>query len=261
MLALIAGQGGLPAAIARSAESQPLVATLAGFEPEGLTPDISFRIEQLGSFLADLTGRGITDVCFAGAVQRPPIDPSLVDAATMPLVPRMMAAMGQGDDAVLRTVIALFEEAELTVRGADEIAPDLLPDAGVLAGARPDWADTNIARARTLLQAMGDADIGQACAVHKGQAIALEGLFGTDWMLASLANRPDGRGGLLYKGPKPGQDRRIDLPTIGPGTVAGAVTAGLDGIVIEAGGVLVLDRDATVAEAERHGLFLLVEAP
>ena len=130
----------------------------------------------------------------------------------------------------------------------------------LLAGALPDWAANDIARARTLLAAMGAADIGQACAVHKGQAIAVEGLFGTDWMLASLLKRPDGRGGLLYKGPKPGQDRRIDLPTIGPETIMGAAKAGLDGVVIEAGGVLLLDREATLADAERHGLFLAVEA-
>ena len=108
---------------------------------------------------------------------------------------------------------------------------------------------------------MGAADVGQACAVLNGQALAIEGVFGTDWMLRSLANRPDGEGGLLYKAPKPDQDRRADLPAIGPDTVRGAADAGLDGIVIEAGGVILLDRDAVVATCDRMGLFLWSRAP
>ncbi len=261
MLALIAGQGALPGEIVSAMAERPHIASLAGFAPESVTPDEQFRLEHLGTFLGGLAARGVTEVCFAGAVRRPPIDQSAIDAATMPLVPRIAAAMGQGDDAILRTIIEVFEEAGLTVRGAHELAPSLLPDAGALAGAAPEGAAAEITRAREVLTAMGVADTGQACVVHRGQVLALEGLFGTDWMLASLTARPDGRGGLLYKAPKPGQDRRVDLPTIGPATLDGAAAAGLDGVVIEAGGVLVLDRVKTVAAARRHGLFLLVEAP
>jgi DUF1009 family protein len=169
--------------------------------------------------------------------------------------------MGQGDDAILRTVIAIFEDAGLTVRGVDEVAPALLPESGMLVGEITDLARQDIRRAREIHAALGAADVGQALVVRKGQALALEGLFGTDWMLESLLSRPDGRGGILYKAPKAGQDRRIDLPTIGPRTVTGAAAAGLDGIVIEAGGVLVLDLAETIAEAETHGVFVEVEAP
>ncbi len=82
-------------------------------------------------------------------------------------------------------------------------------------------------------------------------------------MLAQVAALPDtlkpnpqaGRG-LLYKAPKPLQDRRIDLPTLGPATVEAAARAGLGGIVWEAGGVLTLDLPAMQALATQHGLFL-----
>jgi len=112
-----------------------------------------------------------------------------------------------------------------------------------------------------VIAAMSRADVGQACVVQNGQAIAIEARFGTDWMLASLGARPDGPGGVLFKTPKPDQDRRIDLPVIGPATVAGAAAAGLSGIVIEAGGVLVLDRSRVVAECDRLGLFLWAREP
>ena len=64
------------------------------------------------------------------------------------------------------------------------------------------------------------------------------------------------------KAPKPGQDLRVDMPAIGPDTVAQAAAAGLAGIVIAAGGVLILDRASTCARAETAGLFLLAtDAP
>lgn len=260
MLALIAGQGDLPAALAARLDEQPFVASLEGFAPDGLKVDQHFRIEHLGSFLAGLTERGVKEVCFAGAVKRPRIDPSQIDAATMPLVPAMMAAMGQGDDAALRAVIEIFEGAGLGVCAAHEIAPDLLPAEGAFAGEMPESAARDIARGRATVAAMGAADIGQACVVVRGQVIAVEGLFGTDWMLRSLADRPDDGGGILYKAPKPDQDRRMDLPTIGLGTVEHAARAGLDGIVIAHGGVMVLDQAAVAAKAQALGLFVQVEA-
>jgi DUF1009 family protein len=64
--------------------------------------------------------------------------------------------------------------------------------------------------------------------------------------------------GLMFKAPKPMQDRRVDLPTIGPDTMTLAHAANLRGVVIEAGGVIVLDPQATIAAADKLGLFLWV---
>ncbi|MBT8410072.1 MAG: UDP-2,3-diacylglucosamine diphosphatase LpxI [Alphaproteobacteria bacterium] len=265
MLVLVAGQGALPGYLAQVLESAGTpfqLAALEGFEMDGAAahPARSFRIETLGSFLADMVALGATEVCSAGSIQRPPLDPTRVDAATMPLVPRMMKALAEGDDAALRIVLGFFEEAGLRIRGAHEIAPDLLPQAGVLSNAQPQVQDEqDAARGADIVAAMGAADIGQSCVVRKRQALAVEAMPGTDWMLASIADLGPG-GGILYKAPKPGQDRRIDLPLIGPDTVEGAARARLAGIVIEAGGVMVLDKPATIAAADKAGLFVWVRA-
>ncbi|MEM7752145.1 MAG: UDP-2,3-diacylglucosamine diphosphatase LpxI [Pseudomonadota bacterium] len=255
MLALIAGQGGLPAYLAPQAD---YVAALHGFEP-AVVADETFRIEHLGNFLNALKDRGVTEVCFAGAVRRPPVDPTEIDAATAPLVERITAVMGAGDDTLLRTVLDIFEEAGFRVRAAHDVAPDLLPDEGVLTQERPDaMARANAERAAKVMGIIGSADVGQACVVSGAQVIALEANLGTDWMLQSLKARTDGYGGLLYKAPKPGQDRRVDLPTIGPETVIAAAEANLHGIVIEAGGVMLLDLEKTLAEANARQRFLWV---
>ena len=78
---------------------------------------------------------------------------------------------------------------------------------------------------------------------------------------AGFRTDPSGPRGVLYKGPKPGQDRRLDLPAVGPGTLRGAAAAGLAGVVVEAGGVMILDHAATVAAADAAGLFLWAREP
>jgi len=268
-LALLGGRGALPGLVVAAAEAagrRVLVCGLRTYDADLPRVDIPFRLETLGTLLAELKRRGVREVCLAGAVQRPRLDPAAIDAATAPLVERVVGSLSaQGDDGALRVLLSILEEAGFAVRGAADLVPGLLPEAGVLTRARPgDAHGRDAGRGAAVVAAMGRADVGQSCVVRAGQAVALEALPGTDWMLESLAALPPAlpvhfcRGGLLYKAPKPGQDRRVDLPAIGPGTVAGAARAGLDGIAIEAGGVMVLARAETVAAADAAGLFLWV---
>lgn len=271
MLALIAGTGDLPPALLASLPQRPLICALQGFTPQ-ITPDITFRIEHLGTFLADLAARGVTDICMAGAVKRPAIDPRQIDVATEPLVAKLQEAMGKGDDGTLRGVIAILENAGFNIVAAHELAPDLLPAPGILAGLVSPQIRLDAVLGEQTIAAMGNADIGQACIVQQGRVIAREDAQGTDAMIARFAPDDDplwgavdamggllgsaaewlsgadgipvdARGAVLFKAPKPGQDRRADLPVIGPQTARGAVAAGLAGIVVEAGGVIVLNPD------------------
>ncbi len=259
MLALIAGRGGLPHELTRSLVKRPLICALMGSEPDQVDAEITFRLEQLGSFITRLKSAGVTEICMAGGIARPSVDPAQIDAETLPLVPILQAALGQGDDGALRAVIEIFERFGFAVRAAHEVAPDLLAKEGVLTTIQPGEIDKfDAARGAEVVAAMAAADIGQSCAIRNRQAIAIENLFGTDWMLATLRQRPDGPGGLFYKAPKPGQDRRADLPTIGPNTVEQVAAAQLSGLVLEAGGVIVLDQDTVIEACNRLGLFLWV---
>ncbi len=293
MLALIAGMGDLPPALVSRLPERPLICALDGFEP-ALGVDIRFRLEQLGTFLAELKAHGVTRICMAGAVRRPQIDAAQIDAATLPLIPKVQAAMAQGDDGALRAIIAVLEEAGFAVVAAHEIAPDLLPPAGVLTRAKPeDWHKADAAEGEACVVAMGQADSGQACIVRVGRVLAKEDAEGTDAMLAKFFEAYDAPmagdpldyimdlgvsavetvkdwlsgleetpatadDGILFKAPKPQQDRRADLPLIGPATAMKAAEAGLSGIVIEAGGVMVLDMEAVCQILDAQGMFLWV---
>lgn len=257
MLALVSGKGALPALVAGAQAKPPLVCVLDGFAPEGLNADITFRLERLGSFLADLKARGVTEVCFCGAIERPPFDPTKLDAETMPLVPVMMQAMGAGDDGALRAVMELFEAQGMTVRAAHDLAPDLMAPAGVLSRLQPDdQMHADVARADAVLAALAPVDVGQGCVVGAGQVWGIETTGGTDHMLATLPERAGRSKAVLVKAPKEGQDLRVDMPAIGPDTVMAVAGAGLAGLVVQAGSVLILKRAETIAAADAAGLVL-----
>lgn len=257
MLALISGRGSLPRLVAEAQAEKPLVCALDGFAPDVLQPDLTFRLEHLGSLMADLQARGITEVCFCGAIDRPVFDPSKLDARTAPLVPIIMQAMGSGDDNALRAVMTLFEKQGFRIRAAHVLAPLLLAPEGILSEKQPDHQmKKDVTRALEVLAALAPFDVGQGCVVGKGQVWGIETTGGTDHMLASL---PDGAGqarAILVKTPKDGQDLRADMPTVGPDTVAEVARAGLSGLVIQAGAVLLLHKEKTIAAADDAGIVL-----
>ncbi|MDZ7709636.1 MAG: UDP-2,3-diacylglucosamine diphosphatase LpxI [Roseovarius sp.] len=218
-------------------------------------------------------------------MRRPAVDPARIDAATAPLAPRLMAAMARGDDGTLREIVAIIEEAGIAVIGAAEIAPDLLPGAGLLTGAPPPGMEPAMAAAAEALAEMGRADEGQALVLRGGTVIAREDARGTDAMLDDLAQGDDwtldpvdladralgsaadwlsgadtqgDTPAILVKAPKPGQEMRVDMPVIGPDTATRAARAGLAGIVIAAGGVMVLDRARVIEVLAGAGMFLWV---
>lgn len=266
--ALIAGRGALPAALIAALDYSPLVCAMDGIAPDGVAVDQVFRVERLSLFLRWLEDQGVTRVVFAGAVQRPRLDPSLFDPHTAQLVPRLMAAMQAGDDATLRAVVGIFEEAGFAVLGVVDIAPALVPGPGLLTGQKTVTDDRDAARAAAIVAAIGGVDVGQGAVVQQGLCLAVEALPGTDAMLQTVAGlsddlRPDpARGkGVFYKAPKPGQDMRIDLPTLGVQTVERAAAAGLAGIAWQAGGVICLDLPAMINAAQDAGLFLWSRSP
>ena len=255
MLALIAGTGDLPRAVLAALPDRPLICALDGFAPAA-TPDVTFRLERLGGFLMTLKARGVTRICMCGGVRRPPLRPWAFDLATLRLVPTIWRSLRMGDDGALRGFIRVLERQGFEVIGAHDLVPDLLPPAGVLTVTQPDAGHRHdAAQGQTQVALMGQADLGQACVVRDGRIVATEDDGGTDAMLASVT---DARGAILFKAPKPGQDRRADLPVIGLRTAMNAAAAGLAGIVIEADGVMVLDRAGVIDVLDAQGMFLWV---
>ncbi|HWL81728.1 MAG TPA: UDP-2,3-diacylglucosamine diphosphatase LpxI [Roseomonas sp.] len=269
-LGMIVGGGLLPqraAAAAAAAGRTPHVVILEGFgDPADYAgyPHIVCRLGAGGRMLEWLRGTGARDLVLAGKVTRPSFLSLRPDAGAARLLPRIgMKAFG-GDDSLLQAVLRVLREEGFNPMPAQDVLQELLvPEPTALTTALPDEAARqDIRRGIAVVRALGAVDVGQCAVVQQGLVLAVEAIEGTDAMLARAGSlRREGPGGVLVKILKPGQDRRVDLPTIGPDTVAGAAAAGLRGIVIEANGTIVVDRPATVAAAEAAGLFLVALDP
>jgi DUF1009 family protein len=172
------------------------------------------------------------------------------------LLPRVIKA--GGDDAALKVIIAELETEGFEVVGADDILSDLLAPPGVIGIMLPDHEQTvDIDRGIDAAMALGRADVGQAVVVQQGVVLGVEAAEGTDALIARCGTlRMDGRGGVLVKLKKPGQERRADLPTIGPATISAISDAGLSGLAVEAGGTLVLGLKQVAEKADERGVFV-----
>lgn len=263
-LAIISGTGNLPRLLAEDCQAKGqnyCVTVLKGTEIDWRDghPVLSARIEKISKLFNELREMGCKSVVFAGAITRPAIDPQQLDELGRKLASEILGASQKGDDATLRFVIELFEGEGFDVFAPNQILPDLLPDAGVLTHGKP--SDTDIedsTQAAEIVNALGNLDVGQGAVVSNGLCLGMESIQGTDAMLKFVADTLKYQGGVLLKAPKPTQDLRIDMPTIGVETIRNAHDAGLSGIVIGAGGVLVLGLQECIAEAEKRGLFLWV---
>ncbi len=266
---IIAGGGGLPLALAehlRISGRSYYIIRLAGIADPNLAehPGEEQRIGAFGAVVAALRNAGCTQVTLAGLVQRPDFMSLRPDLRGAQALPRILAAAAAGDDALLRAIAVEFESEGFTVVGAEAMLDSLLTPVGVLGAHEPDaQALADIERASRVVTALGMFDAGQGAVVCAGLVLAVEAQEGTDLMLARVMDLPvDIRGtetarrGVLVKQPKPGQERRVDLPVIGPVTVEGAARAGLGGIALAAGGSLIVNRARTVAAADAAGLFL-----
>jgi len=232
---------------------------LASFDHEVLT------LENFAGLVPLLRRCGATHAVFAGGIGRRPkltaLKPSL---GLLKFLPRALMALARGDDGLLRALAAGVEAQGVKVVGAHEITPDLLASEGPMGSVTPqkvDWRD--LEAAAEAARAIGKLDIGQAAVAIGGRAIALEGIEGTDGLLERVKDlRGHGRlagkeRGVLVKCAKPGQELRMDLPTIGPATVTAAHAAGLAGIGVEVARSLVLDLAGVIREADRLGLFVV----
>jgi len=267
-LAIIAGRDDLPRLIAEDRRARRLPYLVVSFADKADWmadhPHLPHEFERAGGLFRALRREGVREVVFAGAMDRPKLRPWRFDWGALTVGARVIALLRQGDDALLSGLGQIFEAEGFRLVGADQCLPRLGAGAGVLGRVRPDRAaEADARRGAAILRALGALDVSQAVCVARGVCLGIEAIEGTDALLARVAELPEGKrgarpSGVLVKLPKPWQDRRVDLPTIGTGTVAAAAAAGLTGVVVEAGGVNIIDREATVASADAAGIALWV---
>lgn len=267
-LGVLAGGGDLPATVVQACRKSGREVFVLAFEGQ-TDPETLIGVEhswsRLGAGEASLKAlkeSGVEELVLAGPIKRPSLSALRPDLRTA----RFFAKLGArafGDDGMLSAVISLLEEEGFRVLGVDQILSHLVAQAKCYGRVGPDdLAMSDIRRGFAVAKALGAQDVGQAVVVQQGVVLALEAIEGTDALLRRCVDlRGEGPGGVLVKARKPGQESRVDLPTIGRRTVEGATAAGLRGIAVEAGCALVMDEAGVVEAADASGLFVIGLAP
>jgi hypothetical protein len=261
---IVAGGGLLPGLVAeacRSVGRRYFVLGLSGQADQstgGFEPDAWVRLGAAEKLLGILRDAAVETVVLAGHVRRPSLAELRPDARALRVLARA-ARFALGDDGLLRAIIDEFEREGFRIVGADSLVDELLAPPGLWSKEQPgEQDDIDISRGVVLSRALGAVDVGQAAVIQGGHALAVEAAEGTTEMVRRAGKqRRAGGGGVLVKVAKPDQERRVDLPTIGPDTVTEAAAAGLAGIAVEAGSVLVIRREEVIERANALGLFVL----
>jgi DUF1009 family protein len=267
-IGIVCGGGSVPFAVADGAVGDRRIVLFAlrgAADPKRVVdyPHHWIKSCQIGRLCRLARKEGCKELVFIGLLQRPKLRDMRTDVLTWRLLPRLIRLFRGGDAHLLEGMVKIFEEQGFTVVGSHELAPSILIPPGPAGRKAPSERNlADIARGIALLRATGPYDVGQAVVVSSNQVLAVEAAEGTDAMLARVAElRRIGRipatGGVLIKAPKPQQDLRIDLPTIGPKTVEGALRAKLDGIAAVAGGSILAETARVAEMADRENLFVV----
>ncbi len=266
-LGLIAGGGDIPRLIAehRVANGEPVfVIGIKGFVEPWVSdfPHEMCGIAETGRMLKALKAANCDTVSLIGIVKRPDFSKLKPDFKAVTLLPRIIKAATKGDDALIRSVVSIFEDEGLKVVGAETLLDDIRSVVGSLS-ARPlsEEDKQDIQHCYEIAGEIGRLDIGQGAVVARGLVLAVEAQEGTDEMLRRITKLPEEirgteneRCGVLLKRPKPMQERRVDLPTIGPSTIRLAAEAGLSSVVFLEDGALIVEKDEIIRLANAFGM-------
>lgn len=263
-LGIIAGGGTLPALLASACVESGrdyFLLAIEGFADPALVesrPHAWFRLGEGGKGIKLLQQHRVEDLVLAGAVRRPSLKELRPDLWAM----RFFAKLGKawiGDDSLLSALVVALEREGFRVVGPDTLLAAYLAVPGPYGALLPDdVARADMDRGLAVVRQLGALDIGQAAIVQQGIVLGVEGAEGTDALIRRCASlHRDAPGGILVKARKPGQEQRVDLPTVGIGTVRAAIECKLRGVAVEAGGVFVFDRDEAVRLADQAGLFMV----
>jgi DUF1009 family protein len=264
MLGVIAGGGELPSRLLSSCDKSGTEVFVIGFENQTDTRMMAGRKHMItrlgaaGQIINTLRSHQIKDLVLIGSIRRPSLAELKPDLRTAKFFARL-GLRAVGDNDLLTALRYELEQEGFTIHGVQNFVGDLIAPEGLIGRHKPKKDEEgDIRRGIEVTQALGRMDVGQAAVMQEGIVLGVEGVEGTDELIRRCtAYRRKGRGPILVKTAKPGQDRDLDLPTIGPETVILCAEAGFSGIALQAGSSLLLDPQKVAELADRSKMFVI----
>ena len=272
-LGMIAGGGMMPVEIIKHCNSTGREIFVVGIEPFAKEEELKdaqhtctlyevrsifAKMGEVGKILKALTQNDVYEIVLAGGIKRPSFKELIPDWEGAKLMAKL-AMRKMSDDNLFRAVMDEIEQRGFKVVGIQEVVPQMMFSEGIYGKVKPSADDLDdIRRGVTVAKALGAVDVGQAVVVQEGMVLAVEAIEGTDLMLSRAATvRKQGKAPVMVKILKPGQDMRVDLPAIGLQTIEQLKKYGIKGIAVEAGGILLIERDAVIKLANEAGIFII----
>jgi len=262
-IGLLAGVGGLPVEFARAARGMGFTVIAVGVVP-GVNPDLNniadttyhIGVGQLDEIITTLQREGVREITMLGKVTK-----ELMFTGTVALDRRMQKVLASlpdnSDDTIMLAFVKEFLGAGFQILDQTALLKTLMPAPGVLTSREPSKQEqADMEFGFKMAKEMGGLDIGQTVVVKKCAVMAVEAIEGTDACIRRGGEL--GRGGItVAKTAKPSQDQRFDVPTVGLATLKTMCEVGAVALVIEAGKVLLIDRDKVLQMANDHNITIL----
>lgn len=261
---MLAGSGNMPVEIIKHCKEKGIEVYAIGLETfaseeqlEG-TPHCFAKLGEVGKMVKTFRNNNIQDVVFAGGIKRPSFKEIIPDWEGMKMLTKL-AIKKLSDDNLFRAIIKETENLGFRILGIEEVVPEMMFYEGIYGKVKPTKDDMNdIERGFVVAKALGAVDVGQAVVVQEGMVLAVEAIEGTDMMLSRAAVvKKEGKAPIMVKILKPKQDMRVDLPAIGLLTIEQLKKYGIKGIAVEAGGILLIEREAVIKKANENGIFII----
>lgn len=226
--------------------------------------DEKVGLGDIGKIINIFKSHNINEIGIIGYIKRPDFSKISFDFLGIKILPKLVLAAKNGDDAIMRVILNEFENNDLKIMPPEAIFPHITSKNGALGDFCPNQNNfDDIEKAKLILNDLGKYDIGQAIVVIDGCVAAIEAQEGTDEMLKRVANLPKHligneaqKKGILLKIPKTAQDLRIDLPTIGIETIINAIKANLCGIAFVKNKAIIAQEEELIQIANENKMFL-----
>ena len=260
-LGIIAGGGIFPITVAKTAKERRERVVAAGFAsdtdpalPQFCDAFVWLKLGQLGRLIDFFTAHGVTHVVMAGPINKPRALDLRPDWRAAKL---LFSTKTRGDDALLRAVTEELEREGMQVVAPHLYSPDLLAPEGVLTRRKPSVREQeDIAFGWNVSRSLGPFDIGQCLVVRERIVLAVEAIEGTDAAIRR-GGQLGGPGAVVIKRPKPTQDRRLDMPAVGPDTLRVMAEVGATCLAVEAGGCIFFEQGRTLEYADKTGIAIV----
>ncbi|MDP3235986.1 MAG: UDP-2,3-diacylglucosamine diphosphatase LpxI [Myxococcales bacterium] len=261
-IGLIAGNGRFPTIFAQAARAKGLAVHAVAHELEA-DPSLSQQVDsltwvkvgQLDGIVNRFKAQGVTEAVMAGGIGRiRSFTQARPDLGALKVAASLRSMR---DDEMLRAVAAYFEKHGVRIVAPTDYVPEVLAGMGHLAGPAPTKAQLRDAEVgHEVATALGQVDVGQTVMVKDGAVLAVEAVEGTDEAIRR-GGKYGGKGAVVVKRSKPGQDLRFDLPAVGPMTLEVMREAGASALIVEAGKTVLLDKAQLFKWADRLSIAIV----